>query len=315
MRARHSGLVRLRPGADGAGDFTRIWQDLSRLLHDLPALPDSVRLLQHHLNHSPVDLSVIGWVVRRDPALATQIFRLSNHFISEDSPCITALEECLVLLGLDCLRAQLLPNGEQWPHQQIRRLEELRRHSALAAALSRNIAETMGYPDPERVYFAGLLHDLGKFPPLMLSADRLTAGSEDNPSEGAMLAHSGFVTDHCAFGAWLAAIWKLPGFLADCIEYHHDVDSAHVEPWVVKMVASGNHLTHVLMGDRGSGASELDLHTILRRLLPSLSWAQATTLQGRVSQTYANWREGESGDRTPGNFRLDPWFQGQEGQS
>jgi putative nucleotidyltransferase with HDIG domain len=271
-------------------------------------MPDSVRLLQQHLNHSPVDLTVVGWIIKRDPALASQIFKLSNTLISEDGPCVTALEECLVLLGLDCLRAQLLPGGEPWPNPQIRKLEELRRHSTLTAALSRNIAETLGYPDPERVYFAGLLHDIGKFPLLLLPANISTAGSDHNPTPGCpMVAHSGFITDHCAFGAWLADIWKLPGFLADSIEYHHHVESAHVEPWVVKMVAAGNQLTHALSGDSGPGGpgeNAPDLSFILRRLLPSLSWAQATTLQGKVIRTYDSWQQEQDENRLPGGRRL-----------
>jgi HD-like signal output (HDOD) protein len=282
-------MVRLRPGADGAAAFNLIWQDLARLLHDLPAMPDSVRLLQDALYDNPVDLCFVGRIIRRDPALAAQIFRLSNNFVSEDGFCVTALEECLVLLGLDCLRRQLLHGSGQWPSQQMGRLEELRRHSALSAGLSRSIAETMGYPDPERVYFAGLLHDLGKFPLLLLSANPADFA---HSTPGAMVAHSGLLTDHCAFGAWLAALWKLPGFLADSIEYHHNVESAHVEPWVVKMVAAGNQMTHALLGDRnsGPGPSARDVHSFLRRLLPSLSWAQATALQEKVNHTYACWR-------------------------
>ena len=90
-------------------------------------------------------------------------------------------------------------------------------HCFLTAALSERLARAIAYPQPEQAYLAGLLHDIGALPLLMV-----TSAESQEPEnmatcgwgESVELEREHFGTDHCEVGHWIGVSWNFSPDLA-----------------------------------------------------------------------------------------------------
>ncbi len=98
------------------------------------------------------------------------------------------------------------------------------RHSVATGAIAKYLGNLANYPDPDEVFTAGLLHDLGKFVFEIHSPDayeeligqRLVSkrSLEDMETEY-------FGCDHAALGAAFGESWRFPPLLVRCFGEHH----------------------------------------------------------------------------------------------
>jgi putative nucleotidyltransferase with HDIG domain len=131
------------------------------------------------------------------------------------------------------------------------------RHSLGVALVCRKFAEILGYPDTEKAYLAGLLHDIGILVNSMVVPDefRVTfekATREQIPLNEAELATLGFT--HCDSGRVLGEAWKITPDLIEAIELHHDIGDSQRGGPLVAIV----HLSDLLcrLRDLGYGYYE-----------------------------------------------------------
>jgi HD-like signal output (HDOD) protein len=131
------------------------------------------------------------------------------------------------------------------------------RHSLGCALVSSKIAKLIGYLDPEKVYLAGLLHDLGMLVNTVTCTEDFRecirrARDEAVPLHVSELQYLGFT--HCQSGKILAEHWKFSADLTSAIEFHHSTGSAIVADALVSLV----HLSDLLcrMRDLGYGYYE-----------------------------------------------------------
>jgi putative nucleotidyltransferase with HDIG domain len=100
------------------------------------------------------------------------------------------------------------------------------RHSLGVVLVCRKFAEILGYPDTEKAYLAGLLHDIGILVNSMVAPEEFRATfekatREQVPLHEAELATLGFT--HCDSGRVLGEAWKITPDLIQAIELHHDI--------------------------------------------------------------------------------------------
>jgi HD-like signal output (HDOD) protein len=88
------------------------------------------------------------------------------------------------------------------------------------------IGEELGHRDPDALFTAGLLHDMGKIAQCKLIPDRVVAIQDAIHRDGVPWAmaeeHLG-IPRHDQIGRELARRWRLPPALAVPIEAHHNV--------------------------------------------------------------------------------------------
>ncbi|MEA3486554.1 MAG: HDOD domain-containing protein, partial [Thermodesulfobacteriota bacterium] len=114
------------------------------------------------------------------------------------------------------------------------------------------IAQRKGLKEPEEIYAAGLLHDIGKVILILEFPKKYEIAMNDTDAKGITIFESEknhFVTNHANVGSWLAEKWHFPPNLIDTIKYHHEPDRSKNAPLETAIV----HLADILVRARGLG--------------------------------------------------------------
>jgi hypothetical protein len=244
---------------------------------------ESVLELNDLLNAHTVDLKRVGGLIRKDPTLASLIFRLSK-FLSQDSPqFVSTIEEAAVSLGIERLRVLILSSAfvEQWRNPP-RQPQQFRGHCLASAMLSDRISRWLGYAHPEIAYLAGFLHPLGRIGPLR--SCELVDDSIDGPSRSlGAIADCGDAEPRqpkqvdeipCDFG---------PVF-TEVFERHRSRRQVHVDWQLAGIVAAACQASIERRGENSNAGpcqtgNDLEaLEAILQTCLPDLGSAERAKL-------------------------------------
>jgi len=105
----------------------------------------------------------VAEAVSRDAAIAVQCLRVANSPLFGTRP-VETVNGAMMVLGINKLRSLLFAlcmhrtmPADKWVLDPV----SFWRHSLGCALVSQRIARLIGHSDPEKVYVAGLLHDIG----------------------------------------------------------------------------------------------------------------------------------------------------------
>lgn len=216
-------------------------------------------------------------LVARDSAIAAQCLRLANSPLF-GTRYIETVHSAVLALGLERVRSILLGlcvhsmvPKEKW----VIAPDAFWRHSLGCALVTQQIAEAIEYPQPEKAYLAGLLHDLGFLVNSMLYTGQFRACLQRAADEHVALhvvesQMLGFT--HCESGQVLCEQWGLPQEFAKAAGCHHDVNLissagtlsalVHLGDLLCRSRSLGYGYEEVLGSEIGGGASwPILLHT------------------------------------------------------
>ena len=254
-------------------------------LHNLPAMPSVLSSLGECLsqNASTVDIGRVVELVSYDKSLAAQCLRIANSALFRRRNDIETVREAVLALGLSRIRDLVyscslpklffnvkngMPPVTFW------------RHALGTALISQHFAKQLAVENYEKLYLAGLLHDVGILVNSLLFPEEfhkalLLAQASEIPLCEAEQQVLGFT--HCESGQVLAEFWKLPPDIAGVIEFHHQASPGGTAPEMTAVV----HLADLLCRLRGLGygyyeARELDLASepswqVLARRYPAVA--------------------------------------------
>lgn len=208
---------------------------LSRLAATPLDLPFTPRLLQELFVQTREDglfsLDDVARTIAHDQGLTTRILTMANSAYYGLQSQVTSIARAIAVLGLKQVRTIVMalavralacrglpPEfdlGVYW------------RHQLLVAQTARNLARSHGLADPEGLFTAGMLHDLGKLiiaqrAPKDWLAIGLLARGESLPPAQAEERYWG--VDHGVVGALVLKAWNLPPDLTEPINWLHDPD-------------------------------------------------------------------------------------------
>ena len=197
---------------------------------ELPSLPAVFRLVSEQLDDHSYSLDQIGNTIQNDPAITTRILKLVNSSYYGLPGQVTSVTLAVNLLGRERCKHVLIgsvldgvfKDGEN-PAFSIQAFWQ---HSIKTALIARQLADyTDGIEEPEAMFTAGLLHDIGKlllierFPEEMLAAEE-TMIRRRIDELSAEISQVGLT--HTAVGEALMQHWGLPDILVECARYHHE---------------------------------------------------------------------------------------------
>jgi len=203
-------------------------------LERMPSIPVVLTPLLHYLEQ-PVERLEIQRVVdliSQDKSLAAQCLHMANSPLYGRYAEVASVRDAVVALGMhrmrdiavSCSVLKLFP-GDQHQIDPVVFWE----HSMGCALVCRHFAQKIGFPDPAKVYLAGLLHDLGILVNLWILPREFEAAIELARQEKIPLHEAESKTSgltHCESGQLIAERWGLTADLVSVIRYHHEPQSA-----------------------------------------------------------------------------------------
>jgi len=232
-----------------------------RALDAMPSVPAIVQPLAGMLRQDPdnVNLDQVVELVSHDSTVAAQCLRLANSPLFGRSNTETVRGAVLALgikrieaVVMGCCMNRIVPAGK-WAFDAL----TFWRHSLACALVSSRMARLIGYPDPEKAYLAGLLHDLGMLVNTVICTEEYRHTVEVARQRRIRLHESereclGFT--HCQSGAILAQQWKFSPDVTAVIELHHETTATTAARPLVALV----HLSDLLcrLRDLGYGYYE-----------------------------------------------------------
>jgi HD-like signal output (HDOD) protein len=216
------------------------------LVDGIPTLPAYVFELSGLLSATPVDLRRVCRVIRTDPSLTAQVIRLCNSASLGLRETVYNIEHAVILLGTERLRTLVLTCsllecvGNCLSPTD---LQSFWQHSLLTATLSARSALCLRHPEVDLAYLAGLLHDVGVLPLLILAL----RSKESNLVPGALLLGESvemeqkqFGVDHCSVGRWIGLSWNFSADLISVLEHHHQAQEARQNVVLVEIVRAAD---------------------------------------------------------------------------
>ncbi len=225
-------------------------------LEAMPTIPAIVQPLTSMLKLSPdeVDVEKVVELVSYDGTIAAHCLRMANSPLFGRRSSETVRSAVLALglqrvqaILLGCCLSGIVPS-QKWAFDAV----IFWRHSLGCALVSSKMAKMIGYPDPEKAYLGGLLHDLGvlvntvAWPEDYRRCMQL-ARERHIPLHRSEEQNLGFT--HCQSGKILAEHWHFSEDVIEVIEHHHDVSAAPTARSLVSLV----HLSDLLCRLRNLG--------------------------------------------------------------
>ncbi len=223
--------------------------DLVKDIGGLVTLPDvylRINRLVDDPNSSSADLAK---AVSQDPSFTVRLLRVANSSLYCFSSSVDTVTKAVTIIGTCQIRNLALSMSVArsfagLPNDLVS-MDNFWRHSLLCALVARHLAREARRCDPDALFTAGLLHDIGElviFNRLPAQAKEVLERVLDSQDElqvyEAEQQVMGF--DHADVGGELARQWHLPSLLEECIAYHHAIGKAQLHPRETALVHIAN---------------------------------------------------------------------------
>ncbi|MCQ4925843.1 HDOD domain-containing protein [Tissierella carlieri] len=224
-------------------------------VEDMKVLPEIINKIIVLTDDPDSTVHDMEEVILQDQVLTTKILRLANSAYYGYARKISTISQATVLLGFQAIKGIALASTVRtYLTNELRgyslEKNELWSQSQTCAIVSRFIAKSIKYYNPEEAYIAGLLRDIGKtilnqhmekeYMEVLLKMEKDNISFLDAEKEVL-----GF--GHAEIGEKIAEKWNLPKDLVEAIGYHHTPELAIINPLLVSIVHIADAIT-MMMG-------------------------------------------------------------------
>lgn len=224
-------------------------------VEDMKVLPEIINKIIVLTDDPDSTVHDMEEVILQDQVLTTKILRLANSAYYGYARKISTISQATVLLGFQAIKGIALASTVRtYLTNELRgyslEKNELWSQSQTCAIVSRFIAKSIKYYNPEEAYIAGLLRDIGKtilnqhmekeYMEVLLKMEKGNISFLDAEKEVL-----GF--GHAEIGEKIAEKWNLPKDLVEAIGYHHTPELAIINPLLVSIVHIADAIT-MMMG-------------------------------------------------------------------
>jgi putative nucleotidyltransferase with HDIG domain len=195
----------------------------------LPPLPQLLLELQKVMNDPESSAADMARVISKDPKLTATLLRIVNSAMFNFPSQIETVSRAVAVVGMKQLSTLasgtlLLSMFQPDPYGLVD-LESFWKHSIAVGIFARALAVKLKLEEPERLFVAGLLHDIGWMALANAYPEAVIATLNHAREQGIDLASAerevlGF--DHAVFGAFLLRKWNFPLLLITGVAFHHD---------------------------------------------------------------------------------------------
>ncbi len=223
---------------------------------NLITLPDIYIRVNQVLEDPDHNAQQLGEVISYDPALTTRILRIVNSAYYSLAVKIELVSRAVSVLGENDIRNLILATSAVETFKclpnQLLDIDLFWRHSVYTGIVSRLLSQHCNILHRERLFIAGMLHDIGKlvlyYKEPELSQEVLLQAAENS---GALYQAEADVIGftHADVGGALVGSWKLADTLKDVITYHHTPLKARQYPLETAIVHIANCVVNAITPD------------------------------------------------------------------
>ena len=214
---------------------------------ELPVLPKIVQEIQSVIKDPFSTVDNLVQVIERDAAITTRLVSIANSPIYRGTEKYTTAREAIPRLGVkeiqNIISAIAAKNLYETKDDRFKKLmEKLWSHSLACGYNSRAIAKSLRLGDQDKIFFMGLLHDVGKLPLLKsLSEVFYKNGSLDMQN-----IISNIQVIHSSFGGFILERWGYNKELIEIARQHEKEKFSENTEKTILVVSLANVLTRKL---------------------------------------------------------------------
>lgn len=194
----------------------------------LVSLPEVCIRVNEMLDDSAVTAIELGNVISQDTSLTARLLKIVNSSYYGFQAKIETVSRAVAVVGLRELRGLVIAASaiETFSHFPDEVLNKVRfwRHSLYCGVIARLLAEQCHVLHSERLFVAGLLHDIGK----LIIAQRcpqetrmVGIAAKSKLIEEFKIEQDLFGFNHAEVGGELMKAWNMPETLFESVAYHH----------------------------------------------------------------------------------------------
>jgi putative nucleotidyltransferase with HDIG domain len=209
---------------------------------NLPTIPETMTRVTHLLDEPDVELDEVAEVILTDQVMASRVIKIVNSPMFRPMHEIKSLKRALIYLGFRRIREIALTCSIIKTFEGQAGVFDVRtfwEHSFGVGIVSKIIAQRVRYPETEKAYICGIVHDIGEVylntyhPEEFRKIVDLIKDTCHSFAEGELFMLG---TTHCEIGLCLAKKWNFPLEYCDVIENHHFPQEANFDPMLVAIV-------------------------------------------------------------------------------
>jgi HD-like signal output (HDOD) protein len=236
--------------------------DLTRMLPrpaDLPSLPLVYTSLRAALDDPRTSVTRIADILGQDAALTARLLRLVNSAFYAFSVPVETVSRAVLLVGTEqvhdlALATMVVRLFDGIPGGLID-MPGFWRHGLATGVAARVLAGFRRESNVERLFVAGVLHDVGRLVLVRGQAAACRQALVRCRREGTPLTaieRETLGVDHTDVGGALAMAWHLPPALRDAVAFHHEPGQATDHPDEAAVVHLADVIVHAMeLGDSG----------------------------------------------------------------
>jgi putative nucleotidyltransferase with HDIG domain len=217
--------------------------DLISEVTQLPVQPGAAMRLLWMLEDPRTSAADLGRLIESDPALSTQVIRLSNTAFYGLSGKVSSAWRAVTVLGLATVRAIATTAAFDLFSEKGRSVpDEFWEHSVTTAAAAAALARRVGI-QPNDAFSAGLLHDVGTALVFRRAPRRYDTMIERHGAEPdrplVEIELEEFGATHAEVGAAALGVMRFPADMVEAIGTHHTTPS-EVEPLLGRLLIAAD---------------------------------------------------------------------------
>lgn len=184
--------------------------------------------LNEAINHPRSSVADIARIITEDQGLTARILRLANSPMFGYFGRVDSISRAVTIIGTQQLRdlalaAAVMGVFKGIPEELIN-MASFWRHSIACGIIARSLAVYLRENNVERLFVAGILHDIGQLVLCTTAPDTARKLMETSRQQEELFHLSerkqlGF--DHAELGGALLREWKIPTNIIDPVSWHH----------------------------------------------------------------------------------------------
>ncbi len=216
----------------------------------LVSLPEVCIRVNEMLEDARISASDIGKVISQDTGLTARLLKIVNSAFYGFPSRIETVSRAVTVIGLRELRGLVLAASAVEAFSKIPNdllnMVKFWRHSVYCGVVAQLLADRCHVLHSERLFVAGLLHDIGK---LILShrlpgeMGEVVARAKLEERPDFELEQDVFGFDHSEVGGELLKVWQMPKSLEQAVRHHHFPDQADDAMMDVCLIHIANSMT------------------------------------------------------------------------